>query len=132
MTGNNHAELLSELNAITKNQEGFKHFYQEATSKKYWHALRWICMSTKLEAYDLARILIEHKNSLAIDLNASYFTDQRMLMHYAAKNGQIAIYDLLKAKGANETSIDIDGNSALDYLVANLSKQQNTLLKNRY
>jgi hypothetical protein len=90
--------------------------FESLNGNLYAQALRRLCSTKNQKAYPALEVLLSHKNLLLIDINEQAGEKKLSAIHYAAKNQNKPMYDLLVKHGARTDLPDANGYTAEDYM----------------
>ncbi len=115
--GRNHDILVQKLKSVAKGKETLtKNFFESIDNKDYSQAVRRACTTADSIGFELIKIIFSYKGEFNINLKESPGKDQRTAIHYAALNGNIALFKFLEEMGADKTTPDARGKSAEQYM----------------
>ena len=133
--GRNHDILVQKLKSVAEGKETLtKNFFKSIDNKDYSQAVRIACTTVDPIGFELIKIIFSYKGEFNINLKESPGKDQRTAIHYAALNGNIALFKFLEEMGADKTIPDARGKSAEQYMhefiVKTNEKEMASKLKN--
>lgn len=107
LSGNAHTSLVEETKQILGTDRHI--FLDSLNERNYNQALRRACTATDKIAVQLIKLLFKYEQSLSLNVNEQSGEQKYTALHHAARKKNIAAYDLLREKGADDSIMDRNG-----------------------